>query len=311
MMADNVNTSLDDQQQIETLIENAKKQSKNGKRLAIGGGIAGVIVSWMGLVTFHSTGMMYLGMIVFVVAIVTGVMKDHKGKALVKEKMSATVIPDALSEVFQNVQYFPQKLISKDIIEKTDMGFPFSHFEGVFGSDLIRAKYKDVSIEMSDIYIYDETTDSEGHSSMHKKFKGSWLICDFKKRLSADVIVSENKKQKKPSKKTILTDNDAFNNKYTVRSEHPEEAFYVLTPHMMEFMLQMDEKADGQTYFHFMREGKVHIAIDSDRDLFEVNKVQSKDYDALKQQIKDEVQYIVDIIDALQLVDSLFEEDVK
>ena len=164
---------------------------------------------------------------------------------------------------------------------------------------------------MSDVYIYDTTTDSEGNISMYKQFKGSWLICDFKKRLSADVIVSENKKQKKPSKNTILTDNEAFNNKYTVRSENPEEAFYVLTPHMMEFMLKMDEKADGKTYFHFKREGKVHIAIDSDRDLFEVNKVQSQDYDALKQQIKDEVQYIVDMIDALQLVDSLFEEDVK
>ena len=46
-MVDNVNTSLDDQQQIETLIENAKKQSKNGKLLAIGGGIAGAVVSWM------------------------------------------------------------------------------------------------------------------------------------------------------------------------------------------------------------------------------------------------------------------------
>ena len=310
-MVDNVNTSLDDQQQIETLIENAKKQSKNGKLLAIGGGIAGAVVSWMGLFTFYSKGVMYLGVGIFLVAVVKGILMDNKGKALVKEKMSETVIPDALGEVFQNVQYFPKKLISREIIEKTDMGFPFRSFEGVFGSDLIRAKYKDVSIEMSDVYIYDETTDSEGNTSMYKKFKGSWLICDFKKRLSADVIVSENKKQKKPSKHTLLTDNDAFNNKYTVRSENPEEAFYVLTPHMMEFMLQMDEKADGKTYFHFKREGKVHIAIDSDRDLFEVNKVQSQDYDALKQQIKDEVQYIVDMIDALQLVDSLFEEDVK
>ena len=50
---------------------------------------------------------------------------------------------------------------------------------------------------------------------------------------------------------------------------------------MMEFIISMDKKADGDTYFHFQKDGKVHIAINSNRNLFEPGKMRRQGYDSM------------------------------
>ena len=309
-MSDEMKKQMNEKESIEGLISNAKKTTTYGKLIGIAGVILALLLVWIGQFKIYSPTVIFLGKALLIVAIVAGVLISAKGKKLLKSELSEGIIPEALGEVFQNVQYFPKKYIDIETVKKTDMGFPISSFDYVEGSDLIQGTYKDVPFTASDLQLRVDSIDSQENPQAYTVFRGTWLTCDFKKRLSADVIISENKKQKKPSKHTILTDNDAFNVKYTIKSDNPEEVFYILTPHMMEFILAMDEKADGMTYFHFERNGKVHIAIDSGRDLFEIGKASAQSYEGLKQQIKDEVQYIVSLIDELKLSDSLFEENI-
>jgi hypothetical protein len=84
--------------------------------------------------------------------------------------------------------------------------------------------------------------------------------------------------------------------------------FYVLTPHFMEYIIAADETANARTYFCFAGE-KVHIAVDSRRDTFEVRGADSKDPEMARERIKKEMAYITGILDELLQNHYLFGEE--
>ena len=102
----------------------------------------------------------------------------------------------------------------------------------------------------------------------------------------------------------IKTESEAFNQRFMIQSQSQHDAFYILTPHMMEYILSMDAKGGGDTYMRFLREGKVHIAINSGRNAFEMGSLNT-DVAALRQKFVGEIRYVTDIIDELRLVETL------
>ena len=245
-----------------------------------------------------------------VILLLKGSFTISKAKSEIKDKLSQTVIPETLSSVFDNVQYDPDGRIGNDVICGTNMFFPFN-FTDIDGSDLIRASYRGVNIEMSDITLTEEVeyteTDDNGHTKTRTRrtvhFTGQWLTCDFHKELSADLCVFESNQRPRDR---IETENEAFNKKYGIYCPSAHDAFYVLTPHMMEHIMTMDERAGGNIYLRFLKEGRVHVAVNSGRNHFELNRLEDTDLDALRHKFRNEVQYVVDLIDALLKEETLY-----
>lgn len=77
-------------------------------------------------------------------------------------------------------------------------------------------------------------------------------------------------------------DSEEFNDRFCVKTKVPGEAFYILTPHMMEYILEMADKANGWVYMAFLRSGKIQIAVNTNRDIFELGDTKA-DYDTLHQ----------------------------
>ena len=126
-------------------------------------------------------------------------------------------------------------------------------------------------------------------------------ICDFGKELSGKVFISANTKIGKPCfERDVTMDNEAFNDRFCVKTEVPEEAFYLLTPHMMEYIITMADKSGGSVYISFLRDGKKHIAVNTNRGIFELGDAKA-DYDALHQKLLGELKWFTDMIDALVL----------
>lgn len=135
------------------------------------------------------------------------------------------------------------------------------------------------------------------------------MICDFGKTLSAEVKLSKRSKLDRLFRsKGIQTESEEFNKRFCIQSESPVEAFYILTPHMMEYILGMQSKGGGDVYMSFLREGKVHIAINSGRDSFEAEKG-TVNAAALREKFVGEIRYITDLIDELRLVDTLYQKE--
>ncbi len=231
----------------------------------------------------------------------------HYEKEL-KAYVSDNITRQALAEVFEIADYQPFGSISYEKVRGSDMGI--SGFNCTGGSDYLKGKYKGLPIELCDmslirrIYVEDEN----GHREERDEtiFQGLWMICDFGKELSADLWLWERKNRDKIlGGKGIRTENDQFNRQFQVESEIPEEAFYILTPHMMEYILEMDRKARGETHMRFERSGQVQIAIRKEEDSFEAGGI-SKNATQLRKKFIQEIRYITDLIDELRLVDTLY-----
>lgn len=259
--------------------------------------------------SFSYGGFSIFGGIIFFIA---GVFIIALKTAALKNRISSSLLPPVLNEVFESFDYRVNSHISEDVIRHTDMGFPFD-IERISGSDFIKAKYNGVNIELSDISIYNTTMESDGKGNMRKKevkvFQGLWLVCDFGKTLSADVRISERTALgKKFAIGGIKTENEVFNKRFYIKSESPHDVFYILTPHMMEYIITAVDKARGDAYMRFLKSGRVHIAINSGRDSFEIHNPFKIDLDRIVARFKEELCYITDLIDELRLVDTLYKK---
>ncbi len=225
-----------------------------------------------------------------------------------KKYVADNIVKQALGDVFEIEEYKPFGCIDVEKIKGADFGVGW--FDKTHGSDYVRGTYKGLPIEMCDIRLTHVSVDTDEHGFREETdvdvFRGFWLTCDFGKELSAALRLWERDKLKKlTGGPGIQTENDTFNKHFQIVSDVEVEAFYILTPHMMEYILAMDKKARGQTHMRFDRDGKVQIAINTGRDGFEVGK-KVKNATLLRKQFVAEIRQITDMIDELRLVDTLF-----
>ena len=96
--------------------------------------------------------------------------------------------------------------------------------------------------------------------------------------------------------------------RFCVRADDPQEAYYILTPHMMEYILTMADKSGGTVYMSFLRDGKMHVAVKTERDFFELGK-SNTDVGVLRQKFLDELRWFTDILDTLRVEESIYKKE--
>ena len=284
--------------QLEAELKSLRSKAAIAKVLTYGSGAA--------MILMFIVGMIPIAVIFLVVALVSGYQLSENSSRL-KKLLSDNIINCVLRETLgDTVEYNPWGKISLG-----SMVFPFS-YNTVDGSDHIKAVYKGLNIELGDIELIDETedTDENGHTETRRDtvFKGQWLTCDFGKELAGQVYISEwTKKDHRMMKSNVTMDNEQFSKRFCVRADNPQEAYYILTPHMMEYILTMADKGGGTVYLSFLRDGKMHVAVKTRRDFFELGK-SNADVEELRQKFLGELRWFTDIIDTLRVEDTLYKK---
>lgn len=232
-------------------------------------------------------------------------------QSAIKNLISGNIVQGLLEKAFDHVAYAPSQRISDEVIGSSHMVF-YKPYEKISGDDYIDAEYKGLHLKMSDITLtrkeehYDSEKD-DWEESEETIFKGQWLTCDFAKELYGEVHLSAATRNMVSSykKARIRMENEAFNEKFIVTADDPEEAFYILTPHMMEYILHVAETHRGNLYMSFLRDGKFHIAANTGEDFFELGK-KSTDPEKLSQAFLEEIRWYTDIIDQLRIEPNLY-----
>ena len=262
------------------------------------------------VILWYFTEKKALGFVFMIAAVVFFIMSSSYGSKI-KKLLSDNIISSVLKEALgYTVEYNPG-----GVVEPGYMVFPFSHNVAT-GSDHIKAVYKGLNIELGDIELIEETesTNEEGvtEKSSATRFKGKWLICDFGKELSGEVRLSANTKQLRKQNKNnnIEMENEEFNKRFLVIAGNPEEAYYILTPHMMEYILSMADKSGGEVYMSFLRDGKMQIAVRTDRDFFELGK-SKVNVEKLREKFMGELRWFTDMVDTLRLEDSIYKKETN
>ena len=288
-------------EQLEAELQSLRSKATVAKILTYGSGAAAILCFITGLIPVA---------IVFIVLALVGGYQLEKNSSRLKKILSDNVISSVLKEVLGDaVEYNPWGKINPG-----SMVFPFS-YNCADGSDHIKAAYNGVNVELGDIELIDESevTDEEGRTerTRNTQFKGQWLTCDFGKELAGEVYISERtKKTRKNLKSDVTMDNEQFAKRFCVRANDPQEAYYILTPHMMEYITSMADKSGGTVYLSFLRNGKMHVAVQTGRDFFELGKTNT-DAETLRRKFLGELRWFTDIVDTLRVEDTIYKKEAN
>ena len=281
-------------------LQSLRIKAKIAKVLTSVSGAVGVLCVWIGLIP--------VAIFFFVVCVVAG-FRVEKNNSKLKKLLSDDVVSGVLKEALgDTVVYSPLGTINPG-----PMVFPFS-YNCVEGSDHIKAVYHGLNIELGDISLIDESEFTDNETGQTEKqsllyFKGQWLTCDFGKELAGEVYISERaKKKRRGMKSDVSMDNEQFDTRFCVRANNPQEAFYILTPHMMEYITAMADKSGGLVYMSFLRNGKMHVAVQTGHDFFELGKTNT-DAETLRQKFLGELRWFTDIVDTLRVEDTIYKKE--
>ena len=276
------------------------------------------------ILAFFSVDNADYSMIVYVIAALVVVLatfiiyrkKNRNYKGMYKE----LYVADALKETFDDLQYVPNAGIPFQTIAATgmiDMGNTY-HSE-----DYISASYKGTKFVQSDVVIQDEeeTVDSDGHTqtTIVTIFKGRWLIFDFNKEFKANVQIAQKgfngartnglftKKENRYQK--VEMESESFNKKFRVYAQSAHEAFYIITPAMMERIERLENANGGKMIFCFVN-NQLHIGINDGRDSFEPGSVFKKiDDNSATERVRNDIRVITQFVDELNLDNDLFKKE--
>ena len=146
--------------------------------------------------------------------------------------------------------------------------------------DLICGKIEKTSFECAEIVAEEKriTTDSKGRTRTHwvDIFRGFFFIADFQKDFQGQTIVYRNSWLKSGSRKQrVKLENPEFEKNFDTYSTDQVEARYILTPSLMEKLLDLDRKFPGKITVSFLN-SSVIIAIPDSQNHFEASVWQSQ-----------------------------------
>ena len=261
---------------------------------------------WIVMLLLIVCGQALFGIILGIVGTIIVTYLYMNAKKKIKILLSDNVISAVVKETFgDSAKYYPNGRVIPG-----PMAFPFSD-DTVRGGDRIKAVYNGLNIELSDVELKNERAANSKEPNAGIFFRGQWLICDVGKELSGEVFISANERNGKRCLKSDVTmNNKEFNDCFSVKARVPEEAYHMLTPHMMEYILEMAHKANGQVYMAFLRNGKIHIAVHNNYDIFALSETKA-DYETLHQKFLGELRWFVDVVDALPLEDTLYKKEIN
>jgi len=293
-------------------LETLRKKSRN---IMLIGMICSIGIT---LILFYITDLipvLFMGLVVGV-AVTHIISSKHSKKFILAFK--ETFVLKSLKLIFTDLNYEPEKGIDEAIIKNTqmmDMGDRYS------SNDYISAKYKNISVEQADVHIEEKhkSTDSDGHTrtTWVTIFRGRWMIFDFNKNFKANIQVSQkgfsnsriNNWGNDLKYKKVMMEDQIFNNIFRTYAQSEHEAFYVLTPSLMEKIKNLAIDINGKILLCFI-DNKLHVGIQNNEDSFEHSIFTKIDEDKVIEEISRDIKLITNFIDELDLDNDLFRKGV-
>jgi len=213
-----------------------------------------------------------------------------------------------LQSQFTDLVYSPREGIPRETITATQMMSMGTSFHA---EDYVRARYRDIPFEQSDVLIQQSTG-----KTVVTIFQGRWMIFDFNKPFRANFqIVQKGFPCAKHRRffgaedslfQKISMESEAFNEEFRVYARDAHDAFYVITPALMEHLQRLANHCDGKLMFCFVGQ-RLHIAIHDNKDSFEPGSVfKAIDEEKATRKIREEIEVITQFIDKLSLDNNLF-----
>lgn len=268
--------------------------------------------------TMITVVLFFVYMIVFAIgAKIMGTSQKNKLGEL-KRLYKETFMNGVLEEFFEDVDYRWQTGISQQQFFATDI-FQECRVSSYHSEDYLSGTYKGVPFKQADIEVKRKEKDTTVTTFSGRLFEFDY---SFKQVQSVKVmpeLEAEALNRFQINRQNIVKmENMEFNKIFAVASADPQEAFYVLTPQVMERLITLynryrkSELDDGsrnniqgiyRTIALHFKQDKLYVAIDH-MDSFDSNFLKDIDYLTEKEKIRKHIQVIIDIIEMLKLINA-------
>lgn len=198
----------------------------------------------------------------------------------------------------------------------SDYGIPYSAIKNTrmmkmgntySSNDFLCGEYKNIAFSQSDVTISEEHYTGRQKTSI-TYFKGRWMVFDFNKNFDCDLLVHDKSFNYADHRKNLFSkefekirfENIEFNKAFESYTNNEQEAFYIITPHIMDSMTELREKTNGSLIFCFCR-NQLHIGVNNRRDAFEPPIFRPIDVESAISDISYDVSIITRFVDELNL----------
>ncbi len=256
---------------------------------------------------------------VIILFVVISVFICSKPNKKYKSNFKDYFVKASLNNIFTDLVYKPDSGISRDVIASTGMMYMGDIYTS---NDYISGKYKNINVVQADVHIQEEhqTTDSDGNTTTTYVtiFKGRWMIFDFNKTFKANVQVCQkgfgnnkvNTLFSKSRYQKVEMESDDFNKRFKTYAQDPHDAFYILTPSLMEKITRLDDNNKGKLLLCFIN-NQLHVGIYDNKDSFEPTSCFKKlDINKISTMISTDISKITMFVDELNLDNDLFRKGV-
>lgn len=278
------------------------KQRKEKSEKSI---IIGAILLILGIALFVLLqNIMVLGIIIAlpgIVLLAIGFTKFQKLSDEFKVKVMKKLIEDLIEDGVYNPKFglSMSQVYSSEFVRRADRDHTEDYISGVM--DGVKFESSDVKLEEKHV----RHTKNGTQTTWETYFLGRIFIFDFNKRFDGYIQVLENNRPHSNRKfKKVKLESVAFNKKFNTYSTSEHSAFYVLTPHFMEALMNFEKNNRGKIYFSFI-DNLLYIGINNMRDTFELRMFKTLDQRTLDE-FKNELLVIKDVIHELKLNNKLF-----
>jgi len=295
-------------EEVELLRKKAKKNALIGIFSSIGLAV---------LVSLITKGPFLFFFIIIIGIVITSIVNKKPTREFTMA-FKEVFVKKSLETVFTDLVYEPEKGLNSAIIANTRM---MNMGDRYTSNDFISGRYKNINIIQADVHIEEEhqTTDSDGHTTTTwvTIFRGRWMVFDFNKTFKANIQVSQkgfgnsriSNWGAQVKYKKVMMEDQAFNNNFRTYAQDEHEAFYILTPSLMEKIKNLTNNISGKLLFCFV-DNKLHIGLQNGKDSFEHSIYKQIDEEKVTNEIQKDIKLITNFVDELSLDNTLFRREV-
>lgn len=245
--------------------------------------VAAILIVWLASGTRNFIPFVIAAGIVLIVSLVVMIIKHQRFYKDFKARFKGKVIPAVVKFVDERLEYDPHRSLMAQYGESRIFTQRVDRFKA---EDTISGKFDATDFSFGEIHTEYKTvsTDSKGNRQehWHTIFKGMLFVSDFHKNFHGETMIDVDTMERylgklgrkfqqwNPSRpgNLVKLENPEFEKKFAVYSTDEQECRYILTPSMMERLLDMTKRINFKVAISF-RNNQVYIAVFNNMDLFE------------------------------------------
>lgn len=232
-----------------------------------------------------------------------------------KESYKETVVKSAAEGMFDRYHYIPDMGFQSSEIKETGL----MSLGNIYKSeDTVAGTYKGVDFRRADMYIAQYVSTGKGGYTI-VYLLGTWLSFAYNKKFVTDLQIMtkgfhySNKKKGRfftradERRHSFETENMEFNQSFECNCQLDSEAFYLLTPRVMEMLLLLKSEFGCDFMVGFVK-NRLHFAINSGKNHMEPPVFGDLSMEREVEKVRRELRLITVIVDTLDLDRKVFVE---